>query len=62
MADLDIDERALEPDSAAVDGQSVKNRPLRDLIAAEVHESRKEAAARTGLPFKLAKFRPPGTV
>lgn len=35
---------------------------LRDQIEADKYLARKAAAARSGLPFRLGKFRPGGTV
>jgi len=62
MADLGIDQKATEPQRVSVDGQDVAQRPLKDLIAAEKYANQAEAAARTGLPFRMVLFRPPGTV
>ena len=62
MADLDIDTKAAEPQQVTVDGQTVVQRPVADLIAAELHENRRENAARTGFPMRFFKVRPPGAV
>lgn len=61
MADLDIDQKASEPQRVSVDGQNVDQRPLKDLIAADKYANQTEAAARTGLPLRMVLFRPPGT-
>ncbi len=61
MADLDIDQKATEPQRVSVDGQNVDQRPLPDLIEADKYANQTEAAARTGLPFRMVLFRPPGT-
>lgn len=60
MADLEITERAAEPKRVRVDNTSAEQHAIKDQIAAEEYASRREAAARTGLPFRMALFRPPG--
>jgi len=59
--DLDntIRENAESPAEASVDGQSVKQHPLRDQIEADRHLASKKAAKK-GLGVRLTKVIPPG--
>lgn len=52
-----IEEAALEPQSATVDGQTVNSRPLKDLIEADRYLEQKQAAKKNKL-FKLFRMRP----
>lgn len=53
---------AAEPQSATVDGVSVSQRPLKDLIDADKHLAGKAAAGRKTVPIRFAKMVPPGAV
>jgi hypothetical protein len=50
------------PKKVTVDGDSAEQHPLTEQIDAEKWERKKAAAARTGLPWKLGKIRPPSSV
>lgn len=50
------------PAEARDDEGSMKSHPLPDLIEADKHIRRTASAARTGLPIRVGKFRPPGAV
>jgi hypothetical protein len=54
-----IKENATAPAEASVDGQSVKQHPLRDQIEADRYVSSK-AAARKRLGMRMTKVVPPG--
>lgn len=54
-----IKENATAPAEASVDGQSVKQHPLRDQIEADRYVSSK-AAARKRLGIRMTKVVPPG--
>ena len=58
----EIEEAAANPAEAHGDQGGVKQQPLGDLIAADKHLRRTAAAARSALPFRVAKLRPPGAV
>ena len=60
VADLEITQRAAEPKKVRVDDTSAEQHSLKDQIEAEQYASKREAAARTGLPLRMALFRPPG--
>jgi len=65
MADTEAEnvrEAGDDPASVSVDGQSVKSRPIPELLAARKFAHQSEAAARSGLPIKIGKWRPPGAV
>ncbi|WP_277200650.1 hypothetical protein [Victivallis vadensis] len=59
MADKDlkeiIREAAEEPQSATVDGQTIQQRPLSDLIAAAKFTAGSNAAARPGAGIRIHK-------
>lgn len=52
-----IEEAALEPQSATVDGQTTNNRTLKDLIDADRYLEQKKAAKKNRF-LKLFKMRP----
>lgn len=54
-----IRENAAAPAEASVDGQTVRQHPLRDQIAADRYLASKQAAKK-GLGIKLTKIVPPG--
>ena len=54
-----IHDNATGPVEASVDGQSVKQHPLRDQIEADRHLSSKDAAKRK-LGIRMTKVIPPG--
>lgn len=56
-----IRENASGPAEASVDGQTVRQQPLRDQIAADRYLASKQAAKK-GLGIKLTKVVPPGAV
>lgn len=62
MADLSeqIEDAAGEPKRVTIDGQTAEGHPIKDLIEADRYLAQRTAAGRTGLPFRLARFRPPG--
>lgn len=57
-----IAETAAGPAEAHDAAGGFKAHDLRDQIEADKYLARKAAAARTGLPFRIGKFRPGGTV
>lgn len=57
-----IQENALGPAEANIDGRQVKNHSLKDQIEADMYLSAKAATARDGLGVKLTKLNPPGAV
>jgi len=64
MADLEdrIEEVAGQPAEARDDEGSMKNPDLAGLVVADKHLRRTAAAARSGLPIRMGKFRPPAAV
>lgn len=56
-----IREAAQQPAEVSVDGQTVKQQPLRDQIEADRYLASKEAAKR-GLGVRMTKVVPPGAV
>jgi hypothetical protein len=56
-----IREAARQPAEASVDGQTVKQQPLPDQIAADRYLASKDAAKR-GLGVRMTKVVPPGAV
>lgn len=62
MADLAdaITDLAAAPASAEVDGAKVKERPLPELIAADVHLQAKAGAARKTRGLRFTRLIPPG--
>ena len=61
--DLDqaIAENAAGPAKASVDGQSVEQHPLPDVIEADRYRASKKASRKPGLGIRFAKLVPPGT-
>lgn len=61
--DLDqaIAENAAGPAKASVDGQSVEQHPLPDVIEADRYRESKKASRKPGIGIKFAKLVPPGT-
>ena len=58
-----IRENAQGPTEASVDGQTVRQQPLKDQIAADRYLAGKEAAKKPGLGgLKFCKLVPPGSV
>lgn len=57
--DETIRENATGPAEASVDGQTVRQQPLRDQIAADRYLASKQAAKK-GLGVKMTKVSPPG--
>jgi len=53
-----IEEALTEPQSASGDGQSINNRSLADMIAADKYLANKRARSGTG--FKITQLTPPG--
>jgi len=62
MPDIDLEQVASQPKRVRVDDTSAEQHPIPDQIAAVEFQNRQEAAARTGLPFRMALFRPPGAI
>jgi hypothetical protein len=64
MPDLsdDIETNAANPKRVTVAGETAEQQPLPDQIEADKYLKRNTAAARTGLPIRLGKIRPPGAV
>jgi len=63
MADdltTEITEAAAAPQSIAVDGTTLANRPLSELIEADKHLASRAAAAARRPGFRLVKLLPPG--
>lgn len=69
MADTDSDtpdldqaiaENAAGPAKASVDGQSVEQHPLPDVIEADRYRESKKASRKPGIGIRLAKLVPPG--
>ena len=60
--DLDqaIAENAAGPAKASVDGQSVEQHPLPDVIEADRYRESKKASRKPGIGIRLAKLVPPG--
>jgi hypothetical protein len=56
----EIAEQALQAEQVTVDGVTVKNRSLSDLIAAKKHLDGKAAAKKSALPIRFAKITPGG--
>lgn len=56
-----IREAAQQPAEVSVDGQTVKQQPLRDQIEADRYLASKEAAKK-GLGARMTKVVPPGAV
>jgi len=56
-----IREAAQQPAEVSVDGQTVKQQPLRDQIEADRYLASKDAAKR-GLGVRMTKVVPPGAV
>ncbi len=61
--DLDqaIAENAAGPAKASVDGQSVEQHPLPDVIEADRYRESKKASRKPGIGIRFAKLMPPGT-
>jgi len=61
--DLDqaIAENAAGPAKASVDGQSVEQHPLPDVIEADRYRESKKASRKPGIGIRFAKLVPPGT-
>jgi len=57
-----IKDNADQPAEASVDGQSAKQHPLRDQIAADRYLQSKQASRKKGLPIKITRLVPPGAV
>ncbi|MCC7409092.1 MAG: hypothetical protein IT442_13575 [Phycisphaeraceae bacterium] len=55
-------ENASKPAEASVDGQTVKQHPLPDQIAADRYIESKKAARTKGLGVPLKRLSPPGAV
>ena len=64
MSDLSsqIQTSAAQPAEGRDDAGSFKQHPLKDVIEADKHLANATAAASPNLPFRVAKFRPPGAV
>ena len=62
-SDLDqaIAENATGPAKASVDGQSVEQHPLPDVIEADRYRESKKASRKPGIGIRFAKLVPPGT-
>ena len=60
--DLDqaIAENAAGPAKASVDGQSVEQHPLPDVIEADRYRESKKASRKPGLGIRFTKLVPPG--
>ena len=60
--DLDqaIAENAAGPAKASVDGQSVEQHPLPDVIEADRYRESKKASRKPGIGIRFAKLVPPG--
>jgi hypothetical protein len=59
---MSVETNAEKPKKVVVDGDSAEQHPLEEQIEAEQWERRKAASARSGLPIKVGKCRPPGAV
>ena len=59
--DQTIAENAAGPAKASVDGQSVEQHPLPDVIEADRYRESKKASRKPGIGIKFAKLVPPGT-
>jgi len=57
-----IEKAAKGPARVTIDGNTVESHPIPDLIAADQYATRKAAVARKGLPIRIAKIVPGGTV
>lgn len=62
MSDISdaLQSKALEPASMSVDGQTVSQRSIADLIAADKYQRSVAATAAGRLPFSMRKLVPPG--
>ena len=60
--DSSIQQNAISPKRASVDGLDVEQQPLPDQIAADKYLESKKASRSKGLGIKLAKISPGGTV
>ena len=62
--DLDqaIAENAAGPAKASVDGQSVEQHPLPDVIEADRYRESKKASRKRGIGVRLVKLTPPGAI
>jgi len=60
--DLDqaIAENAAGPAKASIDGQSVEQHPLPDVIEADRYRESKKASRKPGIGVRFAKLVPPG--
>jgi len=60
--DLDqaLAENAAGPAKASVDGQSVEQHPLPDVIEADRYRESKKASRKPGIGIRFAKLVPPG--
>ncbi len=56
-----ISENAAGPAKALVDGQSVEQHPLPQVIKADRYRESKKASRKPGIGIKFAKLVPPGT-
>ena len=56
-----IAENAAGPAKASVDGQSVEQHPLPDVIEADRYRESKKASRKPGMGIRFAKLVPPGT-
>ena len=59
---IDVEAAAANPKQVSVDGQSVEEHSLKDLIAAAEHVAEQEAVTRRTLPIRLMKTRFGGPV
>lgn len=59
---IDVEQNAKDPRRVATNSETAEQHPIPDQIAADKYANQQAAAARDGLPFFIAKFRPPGAV
>ncbi|HEY3325053.1 MAG TPA: hypothetical protein VGP72_31660 [Planctomycetota bacterium] len=57
-----ISEAARGPKSASVDGVSVEQQPIRDLIKADQYLEGKKAAKKASMGLRFGRIVPPGSV
>lgn len=64
MTDLSdaIEELAAAPKQTAVDGQSVTEHSLAELLEADRYLAEKTARSRSALPLRIQQLKPPGSV
>lgn len=64
MSDISdaIEDVAAGPRQTTVDGQTVLEHTLGDLIAADQYLDEKTARGRSRLPIRIAQLKPPGAV